>query len=141
MSKSNFAKLQRVQNTLARVVLRRGKYERITPALKELHWLPVAQRVDYKLASLVFGVKTTGQPQYLRDLLVDYVPVRILRSSTKNLICTDRPSSVLASRGFRASAAAVWNGLPEELRTVAEYDRFKRQLKTHLFKIAYAEAP
>jgi len=33
----NFKKLQRVQNTLARVVLRAGKFEHITPALIQLH--------------------------------------------------------------------------------------------------------
>ena len=32
MSESNFKKLQRVQNTLARVVLGNGKYEHSTPA-------------------------------------------------------------------------------------------------------------
>ena len=39
MSDRNFKKLQRVQNTLARVVLRAGKFEHITPALIQLHWL------------------------------------------------------------------------------------------------------
>lgn len=48
----NFAKLQRVQNTLARVVLGLRKFEHITPALIELHWLPVKQRVTFKLATL-----------------------------------------------------------------------------------------
>ena len=52
MTKSNVNKLQRVQNTLARVVLRRGKFDHITLALQELHWLPVEHRVSYKLASL-----------------------------------------------------------------------------------------
>jgi len=46
MSKSNFNKLQRVHNTLARVVLRLRKYEHITPALKELHRLPVQNYID-----------------------------------------------------------------------------------------------
>jgi len=41
MSVSNFMSLQRVQNTLARVVLRRGKFEHISPALIDLHWLLV----------------------------------------------------------------------------------------------------
>ena len=48
-SVSNLAKLQRVQNTLARVVLRRGKYDHISSALAELHWLPVKQRITFKL--------------------------------------------------------------------------------------------
>jgi len=41
MSEADFSKLQRVQNTLARVVFRRGKFDHITPTLSELHWLPI----------------------------------------------------------------------------------------------------
>ena len=37
MSEANLSELQRVQNTLTRVVLRRGNYKHITPALSELH--------------------------------------------------------------------------------------------------------
>ena len=108
-SKSNLNKLQRVQNTLARVVLRQRKYDHITPALKGLHWLSVQHRITFKTASLVFSIKNTGQPAYLRDLVADYEPVRTLRSSSKNLICKSSTSTVLASRGFRHSAASVWN--------------------------------
>ena len=71
MTKSNFNKLQRVQNTLARAVLRRGKFDNITLALQELHWLPVEHRVSYKLATLAHTIRTTGQPSYLRELLPD----------------------------------------------------------------------
>jgi len=63
-SKSNLNKLQRVQNTLTRVVLSRIKYKHITLALKKLHWIPLQYRVTVTLksASLVFSIKNTGQP-------------------------------------------------------------------------------
>ena len=54
ISAANFANLQRVQNTLARVLQRRSKHDHITPALIQLHWLPIQQRVTYKLATLTF---------------------------------------------------------------------------------------
>jgi len=57
MSVSNFKSLQRVQNTLECVVLRRVKFEHITPALIDLHWLPVQYRVTYKLATLTYSIK------------------------------------------------------------------------------------
>ena len=41
---------------LARVVLRAGKFEHITPALIKLQWLPVKQRVLYKQALITFNV-------------------------------------------------------------------------------------
>ena len=47
-------KLQLLQNSAARVVSKTRKYEHITPVLKALHWLPVIQRIDYKVLVLVF---------------------------------------------------------------------------------------
>ena len=55
-SSVNLAKLQRVQNTLARVVLR--KYDLITPALLHLYWLPIKYRVIFKLTALSITYKT-----------------------------------------------------------------------------------
>ena len=43
-------KLQNVQNCAARLVLGIRKCEHITPALKNLHWLPISQRIHYKLS-------------------------------------------------------------------------------------------
>ena len=128
---------QRVQNTLARVVLHRRKFEHIMPAMKELHWLPVQCRVTFKTAVLLHSIKNTGQPAYLRQLLQDYEPVRSLRSSTKNLICKTSAETVLASRGFRHLAVYVWNNLPDNIREAKTWDIFKRKLKTHLCKLAF----
>ena len=44
-------KLQSVQNAAARLITRTGIREHITPSvLRELHWLPVRQRIDFKLS-------------------------------------------------------------------------------------------
>ena len=117
MSASNFKSLQRVQNTLARVVLRRGKFEHITPALIDLHWLPVQYRVTYKLATLTYSIKQSGQPSYLHQLLQDYQPTYSLRSASHDLLATTRPRSV-ASRAFRHSAATTGNSIPFNIRNV-----------------------
>src|SRR6478609_7419174 len=47
---ANIAKLQRVQNTLARIVTGAKRKDHITPVLHNLHWLPVKKRVQYKRA-------------------------------------------------------------------------------------------
>ena len=54
MSANDFARLQRVQNTLARVILHKRKFDHITPSLMELHWLPILQRVHFKVAILTY---------------------------------------------------------------------------------------
>ena len=47
-------RLQSVQNAAALLVTGTRRCEHITLALRQLHWLPVRQRIQYKLASLAF---------------------------------------------------------------------------------------
>ena len=63
MSESNLDKLQRGQNTLARVVTGLHKIDHITPALKELHWLPIRARITLKIATVVYRLCERRQTQ------------------------------------------------------------------------------
>ena len=51
------------------------------PLLNELHWLPVASRIHFKIATLTHKILSTGTPSYLSSLLSHYKPTRQLRSS------------------------------------------------------------
>ena len=64
-------KLQRVQNNAARIVLEAPRRSHASPLLRTLHWLPVQQRIDYKVALLTFKVRSTSTPSYLRLLIKD----------------------------------------------------------------------
>jgi len=79
MSAANFAKLQHVQNTLALVLQRCSKHDHITPpvspALIQLHWLPIQQRATYKLATLTFKTLSFDEPSYLSSLLITHQPI------------------------------------------------------------------
>ena len=79
MSKSLTAKLQRQQNMLARVVLRTNRLSSAGPLLNELHWLPVASRIQFKIATLTHKILSSGTPSYLSSLLNHYQPTRQLR--------------------------------------------------------------
>ena len=83
-------KLQRVQNNAARVITLTKKYDHITPVLKELHWLPVRKRIEFKILLLAYKCLHGTAPSYLRELLKEYVPPRTLRSTSKNLLCEPR---------------------------------------------------
>jgi len=66
---ATFDRLQRAQNNLARVVCQsRGRTD-ARQLLHSLHWLPVRQRVTYKLAVLTHKVRTTVTPTYLSELV------------------------------------------------------------------------
>jgi len=139
ISSVNLAKLQRVQNTLARVVLRQRKYDHITPALVHLHWLPIKYRVIFKLATLTFKTLQSHQPHYLYDLIAsDNQPVRSLRSSTQNRLPVNISRTVTSSRSFRHSSVAVWNNLPQDIRDSNSLVTFRSKLKTHLFSASLA---
>ena len=62
-------KLQRLQNTAARIVSLTKKYDHITPVLKQLHWLPVRLRIKFKIILLAFKALNDLAPSYLKSLL------------------------------------------------------------------------
>ena len=75
------AKLQRIQNSAARLVLRKPRRESATPLLKLLHWLPVKARTEYKVSTLCYQcLNSVAMPSYLCELLQTYKPTRTLRS-------------------------------------------------------------
>jgi hypothetical protein len=131
-------KLQKLQNCAARVVSGVRKFDHITPVLKELHWLPVTSRINYKIALMVFKCLHGQAPGYLSDLIKKYEPVRDLRSSNNNLLCVPKiKRKTLGSRAFTYAAPSVWNNLPKTLKSCDNLTTFKSLLKTHLFSIAY----
>ena len=69
IAKQDLSKLQRVQNCLARVILRAPRFSPSLPLLKQLHWLPVNYRIKFKLCTLTFRALAIHQPPYLASLL------------------------------------------------------------------------
>jgi hypothetical protein len=61
--------LQRVQNVAARFITGKKKSDHITPALKELHWLPIKYRINFKIILLVYKTQHNLAPDYLTKLL------------------------------------------------------------------------
>ena len=98
-------RLQLAQNCAARLILCGRKFDRITPLLKELHWLPVEQRIIFKILMLTFKALNNLCPSYISDLLETYKPTRTLRSSGRKLLVV--PRSRLKSYGDRAFSAAA----------------------------------
>ena len=131
-------KLQRVQNNAARVITLTKKHDHITPVLKNLHWLPIRKRIQFKILLLVYKSRSGTAPSYLKEVLIDYAPSRTLRSTSKNLLCKPRTNmKTYGDRAFSACAPKLWNQLPSEIRAAESVAFFKSQLKTHLFKDEY----
>ena len=117
LPKAQIAKLQRVQNAAAKLILGITKFSHITPALYGLHWLPVSLRTDYKVLLLTFKCIFGLAPTYISD----HISIRSnslynLRSTGK--LSLDHPKgkmlTTLGARSFSATAPKLWNELPVE---------------------------
>jgi len=77
-----------------------------------LHWLPIEQRIEYKIAEITYNVRLHQQPQYLCELINDYLPARSLRSSNNALLIVPLTKILTAAHVFHIAAPQIWNNLP-----------------------------
>ena len=133
-SVANLARLQLVQNTLARVVAQKPRFCHITPVLADLHWLPIRHRINFKIATIAFKVLHFQQPSYLAALVPRYVPTRSLRSPSSLSICIpSRKTTIARSKSFSSVTSDTWNRLPCHLSSISALPAFRKRLKHHLF--------
>ena len=66
---SQIVKLQLVQNTCARLICNLPKFAHVTPLLRELHWLPIRQRIEFKMFMIVYKALNGQAPSYIIELL------------------------------------------------------------------------
>ena len=120
-------RLQKIQNTntAARILTFSRKSCHITPILKELHWLPVNQRIVFKLLMIVYKCINNIAPSYLSELLSQYSPTRTLRSGNKQLLQEAKSNRSWGDRSFAIAAPRLWNELPFNIGTAKSITVFK----------------
>ena len=104
----------------------------------KLHWLPIKQRIDFKILLLTFKALNNSALLYIKDLLKPYNPSRTLRSSGDVLLTVPKTiQTTTGDRPFSYSAPKLWNNLPVQIRRIKELPSFKSALKGYLFSVAY----
>ena len=103
------------------------------PLLHELHWLPVASGIEFKIATLTYKILDSGLPSYLSSQLSHYHPARELHSSSSNLLAQPYSNTNFGSLAFQSSAPKIWNKLPLEVKSAHSLQTNKIRLKTHYF--------
>ena len=120
INESLLNKLQHIQNAAARDVTDTRKYDNITPVLQDLHWLPIRQRIPFKLATMVYKCQRGLCPAYLAEdcILLFATRGRQHRRSTGRLeLLVPRTRTVtFGPRAFTVAGQGVWNSLPPALR-------------------------
>ena len=131
-------KLQYVQNSAARLLTGTRSREHITPVLRELHWLPIKHRINYKILLITYKALNSLAPPYLADLLHHHAPSRFLRSNSANLLQVPRTERrTWGDRAFSVAAPTLWNSLPSHIKVSPTLSSFKSALKTYLFTLAF----
>ena len=118
------------------IVLRRSKYESATQALLHLHWLPIKQRIAFKILILTYKCVHGTGPKYFQNLIIRTKANRHnLRFSTDpHLLVIPRTKyKTFVDRSFSVAGPTLWNKLPKKIRSAKTLLSFKKDLKTHLF--------
>ena len=110
----------------------------ITSLLRELHWLPVHLRVDFKILLVTFRYVVASS--YLKDL-VSVLPdshYQLRRNNNGRSRPRLRTKKTMGDREFSIAAPFLWNSLPLPIRQEISIDSFKRSVKTNLFEKAFS---
>jgi len=92
--------------------------DHVTPVLRQLHWLPVLQRVDFKLATLVHRSLSGISPSDDCRLVADACERRLTFHNEPNMRCDAdiQHQSTFGNRAFAAAGPGLWNSLPSHLK-------------------------
>ena len=124
----DIANLQRIQNAGAKLVPQKDKLASSTECLCAFHWLPIRERIDYKILTLVFKCVNNQAPAYLQDLLCECPKKkRSLWSNSiyRRLIVPFTKCKKLAACSFSVRGPTLWNQLPNNIKMSRTIDEFK----------------
>ena len=138
--------IQSVLNAAARLIARKRKYDEITSTIRDdLHWLPVWQRLEYKICVIVYKCLNRSAPSYLSSMCANVGTIegrRHLRSAAHGDLIVPRTIIVhyktYGPRCFAVFGPSTWNSLSLSSRALdLILPAFKKVLKTALFCRAY----
>jgi len=107
-----------------------------SPILAQLHWLPVNQRITYKLCLLMHLVHIKYCLDYLNSLVhltADSATRPGLRSASRLSYRKPALASKFSEQAFSYAGPAAWNSLRDHIQSITSTASFKRPLKTFLF--------
>ena len=129
ISKENLHKLQKVQNSAARLILGERRRDSGRLSLRELHWLNVETRIVFKIILIAFKVVKGMSPD---NLTLKY---KAFNGRPSDFLILETPNyrTKYGKRLFEYNGPRYWNALPLDLRMEEDIETFKKRVKTMLF--------
>ena len=107
----------------------------ITPIRKDLHWLPIQERINYNIIVTVYKCIHRLAPNYISSILTTRTrDNRLRQKQVCHELNTHSCAIVVGKQAFGTRAPELWNKLPLNIRTVRTLQSFKQTLKTHIYK-------
>jgi hypothetical protein len=130
ISKTLISKLQKVQNSAARLILQKGKRDSISLCLSQLHWLNIEKRIAFKVLTIVYKCMNGSAPLLVSNMLSPCLSSSRNSDHTLNIIFHHTKNG---RQAFSYHAPRLWNCLPLPIRSANSLVIFKSKLKTYLF--------
>ena len=122
LHRSNLHKLQKVQNTAARLVVRGRKKTPLSDTLRILHWLCDELRIVYEILLLVF--------KPLHEQCSKNLGVKFKSFNWRPLLETKAVNTKYGKRTFSYTGPKLWNALPLDVSEKNNIEKFKQKVKT-----------
>ena len=141
LKQRDLQRLQKVQNCATRFVFGSRGRSGVSKLRKQLHFLPIEQRIVFKICLLAFKCLRGLAPPYLAEQISfrKLKPRQLRLDADRTLL--EKPFKTKyrsTESAFSVCAPKLWNSLPREIRETENLELFKTSLKTHLFGIAYS---
>jgi len=132
LGKVQFVNITRITwRAQASRTMQRGSYVALVDGSKVHGSYVTAYTTDFKLATLSYKSRMTGQPDYLAAELRSYQPQLCLHWLSWELLTVPHCKTMLARCRFSVAAPRDWNSLPLGLKTNCDSLRgFKTGLKS-----------
>ena len=123
-------RLQSLQNKAIKLIFSAGRRDSPSPLLDNLHWLPVRERIHFKICMYVFKCLHGSAPEYLNDFISyqsTHVSGPVTRSAhDKSLIKVHVGKNRIGDKSLSVSAPLLWNRLPKISGRLALFQFLKR---------------
>ena len=123
--------LVRVQKAAARLISNKTKFQHISPVMKDLHWLPIKKRIEYKILVLTFKCVHHPTPAYLTELLHNRTN-KGTRADNKNLLVVPKVNKSTLDAWAKFQFYSTFSLEPAAQPPASSLEIFKKKIKDTL---------
>ena len=121
-----------MQNFATRIITDTRKYDHITPAIRQLNWLPVCYMLQLRGAVMTFKCLKGLAPPYLCDRFTMRSQVHNCNTRNTNMLQISRFSSTAGQRNYLYRAVDLWNKLRDNIKSIKSVNNIKLAFKYFL---------